>query len=130
MKIPSDGDQLSSNKVLKSTCNIILTTDVCPNSENNNDECITHTYTFSPDQTQILQEMSKRNLKDKKISKDVSCQTSDCEISPLKSRSKSVENRRRYYSDHRRATDSLAMTSSRDTNDDHIVNFIFNLNFF
>jgi len=43
--------------MLKSTCNIVLTTDICPNalieSNNNNaqhDRCTTHTYTFSPDQ--------------------------------------------------------------------------------
>lgn len=52
------------------------------------------------------------------VSKDVSCQTSDCEVIPIekknekeKNRSTSVEKRRRFYSDHRRATDSLAMLS-------------------
>lgn len=55
------------------------------------------------------------------MSKDVSCQTSDCEVIPIekkneknekeKNRSTSVEKRRKFYSDHRRATDSLAMLS-------------------
>lgn len=53
------------------------------------------------------------------VSRDVSCQTSDCEVIPIKkkldtnlkqkSRSTSVEGRKKqhFYSDHRRATDSI-----------------------
>jgi hypothetical protein len=56
------------------------------------------------------------------VSKDVSCQTSDCEVIPKKkksevltggSRSPSVEGRKKFYSDHRRATDSLVSSTTR-----------------
>ncbi|KAG5679043.1 hypothetical protein PVAND_008643 [Polypedilum vanderplanki] len=128
-----------NSKTLKSTCNIILTTDICPSSLNNGtkitqDGCTTHTYTFSPDQTQVFREVSTHaqepsitvsNEEEEKIlvSRDVSCQTSDCEVIPIKkksdsiknkngSRSSSVEGRRKAYSDHRRATDSIMASSS------------------
>lgn len=57
------------------------------------------------------------------MSRDVSCQTSDCEVIPLKKKSdidkqekndrlSSAEVRRKAYSGHRRATDSIMSSPS------------------
>jgi hypothetical protein len=47
----SNNNNKSKTNMLKSTCNIVLTTDICPNALLENDDgCMTHTYTFSPDQ--------------------------------------------------------------------------------
>lgn len=119
--------------MFKSTCNIVLTTDICPNaiieSNNNNnsqhDGCTTHTYTFSPDQCKVFHEISQPRPKTEEriiVSRDVSCQTSDCEVIPKKknvvdnqqsrNRSTSAEGRRKAYSGHRRATDSILSSNS------------------
>lgn len=57
------------------------------------------------------------------MSRDVSCQTSDCEVIPIRkrsgndsqekpNRSASAERRRKAYSGHRRATDSIMSSTS------------------
>lgn len=56
------------------------------------------------------------------VSRDVSCQTSDCEVIPIKkksdntvdasNRSPSAERRRKAYVGHRRATDSIMSSKS------------------
>lgn len=73
-------------------------------------------------QTQIIHDCQRGDQK-LPTSKDVSCQTSDCEIVPVKtveaeSRSPSADRqaadrRRKMYTDHRRATDSLVSSRGR-----------------
>lgn len=57
------------------------------------------------------------------VSRDVSCQTSDCEVIPIRkksdnfkeqniNRSSNAEGRRKAYSGHRRATDSIVSSNS------------------
>lgn len=66
------------------------------------------------------------------MSKDVSCQTSDCEIIPTRTnsetrRSTSTEGRRKVYSDHRRATESLV--SSRGRSEGRLLTVLRNSSF-
>ncbi|XP_070494497.1 uncharacterized protein [Chironomus tepperi] len=132
-EIDSSDPHKNLKDMLKSTCNIVLTTDICPNamieSNNNNaqnDRCTTHTYTFSPDQCQVFHEISQpRQMTEEGIlvTRDVSCQTSDYEVKPIRkksdnlkdentNRSPNAEGRRKAYSGHRRATDSIVSSNS------------------
>lgn len=123
----------------KSTCSIILTTDMCPaamiEQSKGRDGCTTHTYTFSPDQvgsrgismrfrfillsllqTKIIHDCTKHSPK-LSVSKDVSCQTSDGEATSRdrseSRRSTSTEGRKKFYGDHRRATESFVSSRGR-----------------
>lgn len=80
-------------------------------------------------QTQVVHDCTQhpRRLS---VSKDASCQTSDCEVIPsrIKSesrRSTSTEGRRKVYGDHRRATESLV--SSRGRSEGRLLTVFFEI---